>query len=189
MIDVRKKSKSALIVVDVQIGVMSGAWDANRIINNISRSVERARNQGIPVIWVQHSDDELIHESSEWNLVPELTQNDGEMLIHKHFNLAFEKTGLNEGLISLGVNHIVLAGASTNWCIRATAYGALERGYDLTLVEDAHTTAPIELDGGRKIEAENIIHELNIAMKWLSYPDRANGVATAEKVNFTATAS
>lgn len=189
VISSRDRSKSALIVVDVQIGVMRRAWDADRIINNISHSIKQARNQGIPVIWVQHSDDDLVQESPEWRWVPELIPAHGEMLIHKHFNSAFEKTRLNDELINLGVSHIVLAGASTNWCIRATAYGALERGYDLTLVEDAHTTSSIELDDGRKIEAENIIHELNIAMKWLNYPDRANDTVAAEKIDFSASNS
>ena len=78
----------------------------------------------------------------------------------------------------------MLAGAATNWCIRATAYGALERGYDLTLVKDAHTTESMELEGGTRIEAASVIQELNTAMTWVSYPGRTNGTATAEEVNF-----
>jgi nicotinamidase-related amidase len=77
-----------------------------------------------------------------------------------------------------------LAGAATNWCIRATAYGALDRGYDLTLIKDAHTTGSMELDDGVKIEAASVIHDLNIAMSWLSYPGRTNGTATAEAIDF-----
>ncbi len=84
----------------------------------------------------------------------------------------------------IGATHIALAGAATNWCIRATAYGALERGYDLTLIEDAHTAGAIALDDGTRIEAEDIVRELNVAMTWLSYPGRANGTATAEAVDF-----
>jgi nicotinamidase-related amidase len=78
----------------------------------------------------------------------------------------------------------VLAGASSNWCIRATAYGALDRGYDLTLVKDAHSTGTMELKDGSTIEAETVIKELNIALTWLSYPGRKNGTATAEEVDF-----
>ena len=81
---------------------------------------------------------------------------------------------------------IVLAGAATNWCIRATAYGALDRGYDLTLIKDAHTTGTIELVGGARIEAESVVNDLNVAMKWLSYPGRRNSTATAEEVVFAA---
>jgi nicotinamidase-related amidase len=78
----------------------------------------------------------------------------------------------------------VLAGAATNWCIRATAYGALERGYDLTLIEDAHTTETMVLDDGFHVEASSVIQELNIAMTWVTYPGRTNSTATAEQVDF-----
>ena len=184
MATVRAGNKAVLLVVDVQAGVMSQAWDSPRIVGNVSCAVERARAQGIPVIWVQHADDELRHGSAEWNWVPELVPAAGEPLIHKHFNSSFEQTSLEDELAKVGATHIALAGAATNWCIRATAYGALDRGYDLTLIKDAHTTGTMELENGTKIEAPRVVDELNIAMKWLSYPGRANGTATAEEVDF-----
>lgn len=91
-------------------------------------------------------------------------------MIDKRFNSAFEQTALEGDLARIGATHIVLAGAATNWCIRATAYGALERGYDLTLVKDAHTTGTIALEDGTRIDAANIVEELNIAMTWVTYP-------------------
>ena len=181
---VRGGDKTALLVVDVQVGVMRESWDAPRVIRNIARAVERARAQGAPVIWLQHSDEQLTPGSTEWQWVPELAPCEGETRIPKRFNSSFEQTALEEELARLGVSHVVLAGAATNWCIRATAYGALERGYDVTLVKDAHTTCTIELDSGLKIEAEIVVHELNVAMKWLSYPGRKNGTAAAEEVCF-----
>jgi nicotinamidase-related amidase len=184
MATVRAGNKAVLLVVDVQAGVMSDSWDAPRIIDNVSRAVERARAQGVPVIWVQHSDDDLRYGSPEWKWVPELVPVEGEALIHKHFNSSFERTSLEDELARQGATHIVLAGAATNWCIRATAYGALDRGYDLTLIKNAHTTGTIELDNGTRIEAPRIVDELNIAMKWLSYPGRANGTATADEIDF-----
>ena len=81
------------------------------------------------------------------------------------------------------------AGASTNWCIRATAYGALERGYDLTLISNARTTRSVELDGGAKIEAASVITDLNVVMTWHSYPGRRNGTAKAEEIDFGALAA
>ncbi|WP_310389252.1 cysteine hydrolase family protein [Roseateles sp.] len=185
MATVREGSKTVLMVVDVQVGVMRESWDASRIIGNVSRVVDRARAQGVSVIWVQHSDDQLAFGSPEWQWVPELVPAQGEPLIHKHFNSSFEATALDEELAKLGTTRIALAGAATNWCIRATAYGALDRGYDLTLIKDAHTTGTMELDDGVKIEAANIIQELNIAMTWLSYPGRVTGTATAEDVEFS----
>jgi len=185
MATVREGNKGVLVVVDVQVGVMRGTWDAPRIVGNIGLAVEKARQQGVPVIWVQHWDADLPYGSPEWQIVPELSRVEDEARIDKHFNSAFEETSLEETLAQQGATHIVLAGAATNWCIRATAYGALDRGYDLTLVWDAHTTKPIKLENGGTIEAAHIVHELNVAISWLNYPDRVNDTASVEEVDFS----
>jgi nicotinamidase-related amidase len=188
MATVREGNEAVLVVVDVQNGVMREAWEAPRVIANVSRVVERARERGVPVIWVQHADDELVHASPDWELVPELVPREGELRIHKHFNSSFEQTELDDRLAQLGATHLALAGASTNWCIRATAYGALERGYDLTLIRDAHSTGSMERADGTTIEAADLIDELNVSMTWVAYPGRTNGTATAEDIDFTAPA-
>ena len=185
MATVREGNSGVLLVVDMQAGVMNESWDAARIIKNVSLAVERARAQGVPVIWVQHSDNDLARGSPEWRLVPQMAPAEGEPLIHKRFESSFEQTTLEEELAKVGATHIALAGAATNWCIRATAYGALDRGYDLTLVKDAHTTNTMELGDGARIEAAGIVQDLNIAMTWLRYPGRTNGTATAEEIDFT----
>ena len=161
MATARPGHQPVLLVVDVQAGVVQDAWEAPRVIGNVARAVERARAGGVPVVWVQHADDELPTGSAAWQWVPELVPAEGEALIPKKFNSSFEQTTLDDELARLGATHIVLAGAATNWCIRATAYGALERGY-----------------------AAQVVQELNIAMTWLSYPGRRNGTATAEAVDF-----
>jgi len=184
MATVREGSKSVMVVVDVQVGVMREAWEAPRVIKNVSRAVEYARSEGVPVIWVQHSNQELPKDSAQWQWVPELVRAEGEALVHKKYNSSFEQTSLDSELASVGATHIVLAGAATNWCIRATAYGALDRGYDLTLVKDAHTTESMQLDSGLMIKAETVIEELNIAMRWLEYPGLKNGTASANDIEF-----
>jgi nicotinamidase-related amidase len=184
MATVREGNKPVMVVVDVQVGVMREAWEAQRVIKNVAHAVERARSQAVPVIWVQHSNQDLAQGSAQWQWVPELVPAEGEVLIHKKYNSAFEQTALDSALAGIGATHIVLAGAATNWCIRATAYGALDRGYDLTLVQDAHTTESMQLDGGVTIEAKTVIQELNIAMKWLEYPGLRNGVASARDIKF-----
>lgn len=181
---IRKGDKAVLLVVDVQVGVMKNAWDAPRIIKNIGFAIEKARSQDVPVIWVQHSDDELVYGSPEWQWVPELSPTKNEVQIDKQFNSSFERTSLEETLAELEATHIVLVGAATNWCIRATAYDALHLGYDLTLIEDAHTTQTIELEDGIRIEATNIIQELNIAMTGLSYPGRKNNAVSVDEIDF-----
>jgi nicotinamidase-related amidase len=186
MATVRAGNQNVLLVVDVQVGVMREAWDADRIIANVARTVEKARAQGAPVIWVQHSDDDLRYGSPEWQWAPELVPLPDELRIYKQFNSSFEQTPLEAELARLGATHIMLAGAATNWCIRATAYGALDRGYDLTLVADAHTTGTMEFDDGTRIEAKSIVEELNIAMTWLTYPGRTNGATLVGEINFAA---
>jgi nicotinamidase-related amidase len=183
---IRKGNQGVLLVVDVQVGVIKNAWDAPRVVGKVAQTVARARQLAIPVIWVQHSDTQLPHGAPEWQWVPELAPTAGEPLVHKHFNSSFEQTTLELELAKVGATHITLAGAATNWCIRATAFGALERGYDLTLVKDAHTTEPMVLGDGTRVEASSMIHDLNIAMTWLSYPDRKNSTATAEDACFSA---
>ena len=184
MATVHTGHQAALVVVDVQVGVMREAWDAARVIGNVACAVARARAAGVPVVWVQHADDNLPKDSAPWQWVPELVPGEGEPRVHKRFNSSFEQTGLEAGLAALGVTHIVLAGAATNWCIRATAYAALERGYDVTLVSDAHTAETIQLENGVTIEAADVVRELNIAMRWLDYPGRKNAAASAEQVSF-----
>jgi nicotinamidase-related amidase len=184
MATLRDGNNPVLLVVDVQVGVMNDAWDAPRVIAKVARAVERARAENVPVIWIQHEDEELVSGSDEWRWVPELVPMSGEAQFRKRFNSSFEQTKLDDELEKLQATHIVLAGAATNWCIRATAFGALERGYDLTLVNDAHTTGPMTMEDGTIIEAANVIRELNTAMTWLSYPDRSNGTAAAEEVDF-----
>ena len=184
MASIREGNKAVLLVVDVQVGVVRGAWDSERTVGNVALAVERARAHSVPVIWVQHADEDLVQGSPEWQWAPELVPANGERLIHKNFNSSFEQTSLDADLAELGATHVVLAGCATNWCIRATAYGALERGYDLTLVKDAHTTKTMDLENGEKLEAATLIQDLNIAMTWLSYPGRKNTTAKAGELTF-----
>ncbi len=184
MASVRAGNKGVLVVVDVQVGVIKESWDAQRIVTNVSLAVERARAQHVPVIWVQHSDDQLEHGSPDWHLVKELVPAAGEPRIQKQFASSFEQTQLDDELAKVGATHIALAGAATNWCIRATAYGALDRGYDLTLIKDAHTTGSVDLDDGTRIEATSVIQDLNMTMSWLRYPGRTNQISAAAEVDF-----
>ena len=95
----------------------------------------------------------------------------------KEYNSSFERTSLDDELARLGVSHLALAGAATNWCIRATAYAALERGYDLTLLTDAHTTD--------SEAAETVVDDLNTVMQWVSYADVSNTAVPAGELDFT----
>jgi nicotinamidase-related amidase len=177
MATVREGSRSVLLVVDVQVGVVRNAWQVADVVQRLVQAVARARAQGVAVIWVQHQNERLVPGSADWQWVPELVPAAAESRIAKRFNSAFEQTELEALLAGLGATRIVLAGAASNWCIRATAHAALERGYDLTLLADAHTTTDMDCEDGTRIAAADIVRELNVAMTWLDYPGRHNSKA------------
>ena len=131
---------TALLVIDVQNAAVDGSYQRNAVVANIGSLVEKARREHVPVIWVQHSDEELERGSGDWQIVPELNPDGSEPLVEKHYGDSFEDTTLENVLSGLGVGRLVVVGAQTDACIRSTLHGAFARGYDATLVSDAHTT-------------------------------------------------
>jgi nicotinamidase-related amidase len=179
------RTKSALLVVDAQVGVLSSIWESKRVIGNLETLVSKARSAGVPVIWVQHSDDdELEYGSQGWKLAPNFVPNAKEIVIHKKYNSSFASTDLDQRLQALGVSRIVLAGALTNWCLRSTAYAAVDRGYNLALVSDAHSTQSLQLPDGKTIPAESIVADLNAVFEWVSVPNVRTEVSRTADVTF-----
>ncbi len=176
--------KKALLIVDVQNGVIASSYNTDQVIENIRTLIAKARTSKAPIIWVQHCSDDLQEHTNKWQIDPRLEQSKDDFYIQKRYNSSFEKTELDDLFKRLEVKKIVLVGAATNWCIRATAYATLERGYDLCLISDAHTTESLEYADGVVIEAKDIILELNTAIKWLEYPDRNNETQTAVQFEF-----
>jgi nicotinamidase-related amidase len=140
MTTLENRPNTALLVVDVQNGVVAGTHERDAVVANIGSLVDKARQDGVPVVWVQHSDDGLEKGTDEWRIVPELAPDDAEPRVEKNYADSFEETTLEGVLSGLGVGSLVVAGAQTDECIRSTLHGALVRGYDATLVSDAHTT-------------------------------------------------
>jgi nicotinamidase-related amidase len=179
------RTKSALLVVDAQVGVLSSIWESKRVIGNLETLVGKARSAGVPVIWVQHSDDdEMKYGSQGWKLAPNFVPSAKEIVIHKKYNSSFASTDLDQRLQALGVSRIVLAGALTNWCLRSTAYAAVDRGYNLALVSDAHSTQPLQLPDGKTIPAESIVADLNAVFEWVSVPNVRTEVSRTADVAF-----
>lgn len=179
-----KGNGTALLIVDVQNAALEKAFNRKKTVENLNEVQAKARAMNVPIIFIQHADDELVEGSEGWQFVEELDVENGDRIISKRYNSAFEETCLEAVLHELRISKIVLGGAVTNWCIRATAYGALDRGYDVTLIRDGHTTESIELGNGKEILAADIIMEFNIAMSWLKYPGRINKALLAKEIEF-----
>ncbi|HEY4898152.1 MAG TPA: isochorismatase family protein [Candidatus Nanopelagicaceae bacterium] len=175
--------KAALMVIDVQIGVVDSAWKRDEIVSRIADLVSRARDSDVEVIWVQHSESEMPIGGEYWQIVPELKPVKNEKIIHKIFRSAFEETELEEVLEELDIGHLVITGAQTNYCVRHTIHAGIERGFNITLVEDAHTTMDESWDGVT-ISAEQIVAELNRACSKYQLPDSFVDVAKAESIHF-----
>src|SRR6267142_4661678 len=167
------RPNTALLGVDVQNGVMEGAHEHDAVVANVGSLVEKARRERVPVVWVQHSDEQLARGSDDWQIVPELAPGDAEPPVEKSYGDSFEDTALETVLSGLGVGRLLVVGAETDACIRSTLHGALVRGYDATLVSDAHTT-------GDKSEwgvppPDMVIKHTNLYWKYQTAPGRTAG--------------
>lgn len=176
------RTNTALLVIDVQNGVVDGAFDRDDVIARIGSLVERARDADVPVIWVQHIDEDLPEGSEAWEYVPELSRRDGEPLVAKHYGDSFEDTELEQLLAARQVGHLVVAGAQTDHCIRCTLHGAFARGYDATLVGDAHTTVDFTAHGAPP--PAQVIAHTNLYWNYQVAPGRAGAVVGAQEVVF-----
>lgn len=182
MTTLQGRPNTALLVIDVQVGVVGGAHNRDAVVRNIDTLVQKARQERVPVVWVQHSDEHLPKGSDEWRIVPELAPGDGEPLVPKSYADAFEETTLESVLSDLRVGRLLVVGAQTDECIRSTLHGAIVRGYDATLVGDAHTT-----EDGTEWGApppETVIAHTNLYWKYHRAPGRTAGTVQTEEVDF-----
>jgi len=176
------RPNTALLVVDVQNGVVGGAHQRDAVVANIGSLVDKARRERVPVVWVQHSDKGLARESDAWQIVPELAPGDAEPLVEKHYGDSFEATDLEAVLSGLGVGRLFVVGAQTDACIRSTLHGAFVRGYDATLVGDAHTTEDLTAWGAPP--PDKVIAHTNLYWADQAAPGRTAGTVATGEVDF-----
>ncbi|MEB3368496.1 cysteine hydrolase family protein [Saccharopolyspora mangrovi] len=176
------RPNTALLVIDVQNGVVADAHDRNRVVANIADLVERARAARVDVVWVQHADDGLVRDSEAWELVPELDRREAESVVHKSYGDAFEHTELEKVLANGGIGRLIVTGAATDQCVRSTLHGAFTRGYDATLVSDAHTTSDLTAYGAPA--PHEVIAHTNLYWQYQAAPGRTAGTVSTADVDF-----
>jgi nicotinamidase-related amidase len=185
MTTLENRPHTALLVVDVQNGVVAGSHERDAVVANVGSLVAKARRERIPVVWIQHSDEELAKGDDAWQIVPELTPDNTEPLVEKHYGDSFEDTTLETVLSDLGVGRLVVVGAQTDACIRSTLHGALVRGYDATLVSDAHTTEDHTAWGAPP--PDQVIAHTNLYWTYQTAPGRKGGTIETMAVDFGGT--
>jgi nicotinamidase-related amidase len=177
------RPNTALLVVDVQNGVVGHAHDRDAVVANVGALVDKARSADVPVVWVQHNDAEgLPRGSEEWRIVSELDPAEAEPVVEKQYGDSFEDTNLESVLSDLGVGRLVVAGAQTDECIRSTLHGAFARGYDATLVSDAHTTEDLSEWGAPT--PDKVIAHTNLYWGNHRAPGRTAGTVATADVDF-----
>jgi nicotinamidase-related amidase len=182
MATLENRPNTALLVVDVQNGVVEGAHARDAVVANVGSLVEKARREHVPVVWVQHSDEGLARGSDDWQIVPDLTPSQAEPLVEKNYGDSFENTTLETVLSGLGVGRLVVVGAQTDECIRSTLHGAFVRGYDATLVGDAHTTEDLTAWGAPP--PDQVIAHTNLYWTNHRAPGRTAGTVVTKDVDF-----
>ncbi|GAA2498493.1 cysteine hydrolase family protein [Streptomyces longisporus] len=182
MTTLQERPHTALLVIDVQQGVVASAHERDAVVATIADLVDKARAADVPVVWVQHSDEGLKKGSDAWQYVAELARRDAEPLVHKNYGDSFEGTDLEQVLAASGVGHLVVTGAQTDACIRSTIHGAFVRGYDVTLVADAHTTNDNSKWGAPP--PDQVIAHTNLYWQYHSAPGRTAAVREAKQVTF-----
>lgn len=185
MTTLENRPNTALLVVDVQNGVVEGAHERDVVVANIGILVDRARRERVPVVWVQHSDEQLSTGTNDWRIVSELTPSDAEPLVEKNHGDSFENTTLETVLSDLGVGRLIIVGAQTDACIRSTLHGALVRGYDASLVSDAHTTEDQTAWGAPP--PDQVIAHTNLYWSYQTAPGRTAGTIATKDVEFGGT--
>ncbi len=133
----------ALLVIDMQVGVVRDAWQIDSVTSTIRDLVGEARRADVPVIWVQDHAEGRAIDSDGWQLVDGFDPREGEPRVDKAYGDAFADTDLEDVLAERDIGELVLVGAASEQCVRCTMHSAVVRGYDVALVKGGHTTTDL----------------------------------------------
>ncbi len=163
------KPKTALLVIDVQKGLFEKGppvYKADQLLDKITALVDQAHAAGVPVFYIQHCDGrDLAKNSHGWELHSRLQPTGKDFHLLKEKSNSFEATDLDAKLKSLGITNLVITGLVTHGCVKNGCLGALERGYQVTLVKDGHSSFSAKADQlidewNQKLTAEGVLLKL-----------------------------
>jgi len=171
----------ALLIIDVQIAIVTGAYHETEVLAAIANMAASARAADVPVIYVQHCHDKyapMMKGAEGWAVHPKVAPEPGDLIIEKTASDSFYKTRLAADLEQLGVQQIVICGLQTEFCVDATSRAAISHGYHVILAADAHTT------GDAVTTAATVIQHHNYALGNLAHPDRRIEVKPSTEISF-----
>lgn len=172
------ENKTALLIVDVQLGMFDDSapvYNGDVLLTTIADLISEARMVVIPIIHVQHNggkDHLLRPDGLGWPIHPAIEPTNNELVIHKHHPDSFQETNLQHGLEVQGIRHLIVAGIQTEYCIDTTCRRAYSLGYEVTLLQDAHSTWDTE-----HLKASQIIaHHNQVLGSWFVTLETANEI-------------
>ena len=151
------ENKTALLVMDMQAGIVPRLPDATSVLSNAGKAIAHARSKKIPVIFVvvgfrQGAPEISLNNKSfaagkemfaginmqEFMAVhPDLAPQEGEVTVIKRRISAFAGSDLEVVLRSFGIGHMVLTGIATSGVVLSTVREASDKDYQLTVLADA----------------------------------------------------
>lgn len=177
--------KTALLIIDVQVGIVAGAYREGEVLAAISAMADRARAVPAPVIYLQHCHDRfepMMKGAAGWRIHPDVAPHPGDIIVEKTASDGFYKTKLLAEIEALGVSRLVMCGLQTEFCVDTTARAAISLGFNVVLASDAHTT------GDAVTSAETTIRHHNYALRNLAHPDRRIVVTPSDLIDFASPA-
>jgi nicotinamidase-related amidase len=173
---------TALVVIDVQMGVVGEAYHRDEVLSKINLLLDRARSSGTPVIYVQHNGpkgDELEPGALKWPIHPAIAPHEGEPVVQKESPDSFHETHLQEELEARGIKRLIITGGQTQICVDTTVRRAVAQGYDVLLASDAHTT-----EDSATLPAEKIVAFYNETLNGFWAGEHVVRVRPADEIHF-----
>jgi nicotinamidase-related amidase len=166
----------ALLVIDVQVGIMNDVAHADELLQTLAGLLTRARAAGMPVIHVQHDEPgELEPHTPVWEIHPAIAPHPGEPVIRKRACDAFHQTTLHEELQQRRIRELIITGCQTEYCVDTTCRRAVTSGYDVTLVKEGHGTM-----NSATLTADQIIAHHNAILNGFGTPDHTVRVRSVQ---------
>lgn len=175
---------AALLIIDVQVGIIEGfhAYRGRDVLEQVNSLLLRARASNVPIIYIQHdgaAGDPLEAGSEGWQIHPAIKPHAEDLIVRKRASDSFFETTLQRELEARGIKQLVVTGCQTEYCVDTTVRRAVSQGYDVTLVNDAHTTVDNKL-----LSAAQIIAHHNALLDGFDAGSHAITVKPADEVAF-----
>ena len=154
--------KTALLIIDMQVAMYTSEgmypYKGDEVLENIRQILEKARAINMPIVFLQHSEDEEFEKGKPtWEICSQIAPLEHEIIVEKSSCDSFYQTNLHAVLQNLGVDRLITMGMQSEFCLDTTCRRAFSMDYKNVLIKDAHSTFDNKLLTGEQI-VEHVNH-------------------------------